>query len=228
MVSKKLRRAAIGVVLTAAGLTGVVGFLHTSMGRPWLAKVGGCPITKATAAEVEEARRMGVRATRGTKPAPERPAIGFVLEGATTDDVHAWAAKNDLSCTDKREGMLIACKAVPLSALGDRPAESGKASEVNFAFRPVDKKLVNLTVVSFNLPSEVAAARMKGTADRLERTLGAPDTAAGEIAASNFARGGYATATVQYRFSDFMAEVTATSFGERGVALREHYVSAND
>ena len=63
---------------------------------------------------------------------------------------------------------------------------------------------------------------------RLGSELGVPTTAAGESSAQNLARGGFTTATVAYRYSDFMAEVTATSFGDRGVALREHYISATD
>ena len=70
--------------------------------------------------------------------------------------------------------------------------------------------------------------RMNKTVDRLGNEHGVPTTAAGESSPQNLARGGFTTATVAYRYSDFMAEITATSFGERGVALREHYISAVD
>jgi hypothetical protein len=207
----------------------IVGALHMPWAKPLLQKIGGCPVGKATAAQVEEVRRGAVASARGTMPAPARPALGFALDASTPDEVRAWADRNHVSCTEKREGMLLACKDVPLAALGaDRSAEAGRADDVSFAFRPRDRALVNVTVTAYALSSDEAAARMQRAAARLEGSLGAPTTASGDASAAHLASARFATATVEYRFSDFLAEATATSFGAQGVAVREHFVSARD
>lgn len=40
--------------------------------------------------------------------------------------------------------------------------------------------------------------------------------------------GAYHTATVDYRYTDYMASVSVTRIPRRGVILREHYISAQD
>ena len=99
---------------------------------------------------------------------------------------------------------------------------------MSFAFRPRDRRLVNVTATSFSLSSNDASTRMNHAVSRLGTELGAKANAAGESTPSSFARGNYATATATYRYSDFMAEVSATSFGADRVAVREHYMSATD
>jgi hypothetical protein len=69
---------------------------------------------------------------------------------------------------------------------------------------------------------------MASTKRSLERKLGPPTIAEGDISAEHLARGGFATAIIAYRCSDFLAEVTATNLGAHGVVLREHYLSAID
>lgn len=170
---------------------------------------------------------VGVVATRGTERAPARPAFGFTLDAASPEDVRDWASRHQLDCKDKREGLFVTCHDVPLAAL-DRVGETGRVDEVSFAFRPRDRRLVNVTSTSFALSSDVAAARMSASVARLGTVLGPPAIAAGDATADSLGRGNYATATVEYRYSDFMAEVTATGLGDRGVALREQYISAID
>lgn len=229
MTKRTVKRLAFGIAVGTLAATAGMGVLHTSFARPLLAKLGGgCPIGKGTAAEIENARMVGVVATRGTERAPARPALGFTLDAASPEDVQGWASRHQLACTDTREGMYMTCRDVPLAALG-RIGETGRVDEVGFAFRPRDRRLVNVTATSFGLSSEDAAARMNSTVARLGTALGAPAVAAGDATAANLGRGGYATATVEYRYSDFMAEVTATGLGStRGVAVREHYISAID
>lgn len=223
----RIKKAALGVVLAGAGLTAGIGLLHTSVGRPLLAAIGGCPI-KATPAAAEAARMNSVAKMRGDSPASAKPAAGFTMDRSSPDDVRAWAKKHGLACKDAREGMLITCTDVPVSALGDRPAQAGAVSEVAFAFRPRDKALVNLSVTTNGLPAKTAASEMTRTKARLDEQLGTPTTAAGDITESYFSKGALSTAMVSYNRSDFVAEISATAFGARGVMLREHYVSAVD
>ena len=123
--------------------------------------------------------------------------------------------------------MLVTCHDVPSAALG-RTEERGKVDDVSFAFRPRDRRLVNVTATSLSLTSDAAAGRMGRAVSRLGAELGPPTKSAGEATAENLSRGSYATATTTYRYSDFMAEVSATSFDQAHVAVREHYISARD
>jgi hypothetical protein len=226
-VKGRAKKAALTVGIVGTLVVGFVGVLHAPFARPLLMKIGGCPVGKASAAEIEEGRMAAVRKARGTDPAPARPALGFSLDAATPEDVHAWAARHDVSCTDKREGMLVTCKNVEARTLGDRPGETGTIDEVSFAFRPSDRKLVNVTAMSFALTPEEAVRRTHAGTARLSGALGAGETA-GEVSNERFASGGFATATTSWNFRDYMADVTTTSFGTRGVAVREHFISASE
>ena len=228
MLPRRAKKAIVSVGLATALLTGFIGVLHAPFARPWLMKMGGCPVGKASAAEVEEGRMQAVRKTRGTDPAPSRPALGFTLDTAQPEDVLAWAAKNGVTCKEKREGMLLTCKDVPANVLRDRTQESGSIDEVSFAFRPRDRRLVNVTAMSFRLPADEAARRMNTSVDRVRPSLGVPSIASGDVTAERFAAGGFVTATTSWHYSDYEAQLTATSFDGRGVALREQYLSARD
>jgi len=212
----------------AVALTAAIGVLHTPMARPLLSKIGGCPVGKATPADIEAARMGAVRETRGVAPAPARPALGFTLDRSTPADVHAWGKQLGVPCENKREGTLVVCHAVPRAALEGHAGQPGTIDDLAFAFRPRDGRLVNITATSLALPSGDASARMQHVTGTLRASLGVPTDAAGDPTAEYLASGDYATATVQYRFSDFMAEITATNIAGRGVALREHYLSATD
>jgi hypothetical protein len=50
---------------------------------------------------------------------------------------------------------------------------------------------------------------------------------AGDASAGALMRSDYATARVQYRFSNYIATVTAANLSYAGLSLREQYVSAN-
>lgn len=215
----------VGVVLIV-GFAGVMALLHARGGRA-LSLLGGCPI-QASAPEVERARMKAVMNARGKTPAASRPAAGFTLDVTTPDDVHAWAKEHGVSCSAGRGGMLIKCTAVPASALRDRPDARGTISEVDLAFRPRDKVLVNVSVISFGMRAESASSSMAATKRYLEAELGPPPTAEGGISEAHLEQGGFATAIIAYRSSDFLAEVTATGLGSSGVMLHEHYLSAVD
>ncbi len=227
-MQRRAKKAVVTLGITAALVTGLIGVLHAPFARPWLMKMGGCPVGKASAAEVEEGRMQAVRKTRGTDPAPSRPALGFELDASRPEDVLAWAAKSGVTCKEKREGMLLTCEDVPANAVSDRPHENGSIDEVSFAFRPRDRRLVNVTTMSFRLSADEAARRMTASVDRVRPTLGVPPIASGDVTAERFAAGGFVTATTSWHYSDYEAQVTATSFDGRGVALREQYLSATD
>jgi hypothetical protein len=219
MASRPLVRRVRPWLVTAAAALAVatlgVGLLHMPWARPLLARLGGCPASRATPQQVETAQRRAWRTLRGTGSAPDRPALGFALERTTLLDVKAWAQARGLACEVVRGGSLLRCEGVPASAL--RVGAAGVYDDVAFGFRVRDQRLVNVTALRTGLAAEDAAAQLRDVAACLERALGAPaQKAAG------------AAAFVVYRYADYLADVTAMQLPSRGHAVREHYMSALD
>jgi len=225
---RRVKKAAVTLGITAALVTGFIGVLHAPFARSLLMKMGGCPVGKASAAELEDARMQAVRKTRGASPAPARPALGFALDASQPEDVLAWAEKRHVTCKEKREGMLLTCKDVPANVLGDRPEETGTIDEVSFAFRPRDRRLVNVTTMSFRLSGDEAARRMNASVVRVKPALGAPTTTSGDASGAHLSQGSFVTAATSWSYADYEVQISATSFDKRGVALREQYLSAAD
>jgi len=199
-----------GVLLV---LVASVGLLHLPVARPWLRRAGGCPVPRATAAQVEQAQARAFGRLRGTDVASARPALGFGLEVATSSDVLAWARTHAIGCEARREGALLLCNAVPVSSI--LAGGKGTYDEVAFGFRLRDSRLVNITALRTGLSPDAAGREMHRIAADLEEKLGEP---------SRRIEGD--PATLLYRRSDYLAEVSAMSLRERGQVLREHYMAA--
>jgi len=201
---------------TCAALLAVVaaiGLLHLPWARPWLNRAGGCPIPRATAAQVEVAQARAFGRLRGPGRAKERPALGFGLEMATRADLEAWARKHRISCEARRDGAVLLCDAVPASAVST--GGSGRYDELAFGFRLRDLRLVNVTALRSGLTGEEAGREIRRIAARLEDEVGAP---ASRVAGD--------PAVVVHRHENYLAEVSAMSLRGRGHVLREHYMSA--
>jgi len=225
MTRARLIRAGIYTASTLAFLTAVIGALHLRAARPLLAKLGvKCPI-EATGADVERARLKSARSARGTETATSRPALGFALDTMTLADVHAWADKNHVECDESRQSTLLKCTNVPGSAVGNT---GSTISELDFGFTPKDARLVNLSAWHNGMSSAAAAAEMNAVVASLEKQLGAPLEQKGDRSASYLAAAPMRTAVVQYRFSDYIADVSATNIPGSGLIMREHYMSARD
>ena len=226
MARAKLLRVSLYVASGLAVLTLLIGLLHTPLGRPLLARLGvGCPV-QASPEDTERARLESARATQGTEASPAQPALGFVLDKMTSKDVLAWADQNHVECREQRAGSLIDCKDVPESALGGRAG--GSVDELQLAFSPSTKRLVNIATTQYGLEANDAVAQMSATVKRLQEQLGNPSRELGQRSASYLDSAPYKTALVRYRFSDYQADVTATHLPGKGMMLREHYMSAHD
>lgn len=224
----KMKTLAVRSSVAIACVVSLVGIAHAPFARSFLMKVGGCPAGQASAAGVENARMVGVRATRGSERAPARPALGFTLDVTTKDEVLAWAKDHKLECTTAVQGMKLTCKDVPAGALEGRNPSLGPVGVLTLAFRPNGERLVNLSAVTTGLSPEDAARSATHTGERLVAALGAPESGEARVDATHLAKGGYATSHLAFRFADYMSEVTATSVDGRGVLVREHYISAAD
>jgi hypothetical protein len=229
--SPRLRRALIAVGVATGSFVGLMGFAHTPQGRPvlaWMASAGGCPVPmggKLTVAQREQARRRQVQAARTETRAQERPALGFELDRSTRSEVTAKLADAGVSCKDRSE-VAIVCSGVP-AALLPGSFQGLDAELLTLSFAP-DDRLVLVDVSRRKSSPEEAAQAIEAVATDLSRRAGPPARTAGERSASYLAAGTWRQARAEFRFADYIADVSATNMGEAGVLVREAYRSAND
>ena len=107
-----------------------------------------------------------------------------------------------------------------------RASRRVRDDDVAFAFDPKETKLVTVTTLRNQLDASSAADALNTIAAQLKDELG-EGRVLGTPSAEYLAEGAMRTALIEYRFSDYIANVSATNLGQR-VAVREHYMSAID
>jgi hypothetical protein len=206
---KRLRSLGTMLLGGIALFIAVGGLLHTPVGRPLLARLGGCPVGVVKPQDAERLHRAANAQSAGLENAQAKPCPGFALGQAERLDVSNWAKRWNLTCRDKLEGHLMLCAHVPAEAL----SRAGHAiEEVEFSFGVEDGKLYALSLFSRKDPQ---GAEITDLVAGLERTLGIPHVRLGSMV-------GTATFTQAYHFANYTNELTATPIGE-SVAVREHY-----
>lgn len=216
------------IAIAAGAMVAVVGAMHAPFARPLLMRLGGCPMAgaKMTPRESENARRMASSALRGSERAPARPAFGFALDETTLTDVRAWAERSHVACEDRRPGLLH-CTDVPASALGLAPT-ARNVDELALEFDD-QGRLRNATSLRTRRTAAAASAEAHALVDSLAGALGPAARRSGEFSESQLAApGAYSISTVEYRFADYVAEVTAMNAPSGGPSIREHFMSATN
>jgi hypothetical protein len=218
---RALRIFAAGIAVAVAG----VGFLHTKAGRPLLAALGvGCPAMRVSPAEVEGLRQRALSSLRGSLPASARPVFGLTLDGSTETEVRSWTAARGLDCQlAARPTRHLTCRDVPATALR-RAAEEPAVDEVSFTFYP-DGRLLGVETLRRALTGGDAARIFTAITSALDAEVGSSTERAGTPSADYLAGGAMHTAFARYRYSNFLATVTAMNLSGR-IALREQYASA--
>ncbi len=217
-------RAGLAVVATVGLLSAAVGFLHTPAGHPLLmrlAGVGGCPVGKASAADVDAVRSAVLAKDKGAHPAPSRPALGFDLDRTTVADVRVWRERAGASCTEYRDATLMLCRDVPEArAFPATPARAsrGVMTEISFGFS-LDGKLTSVATLYTGRAGDEASRMGEATEADLAVSLGPAHQRAG-----SFAERG-SVATLSYRFSDYAVDVTASEVSGSRHVLRESFMS---
>ena len=214
------------IVAAASGLAfAAIGFLHTPAGRPILAALGvGCPAARVSPAEVEALRQRALVSLRGPTPAAARPAFGLALDASTELQVTVWTAARGLDCTAAaRPTRRLTCLDVPASALPTAAAGT-VLDEVSFTFFP-DGRLLGVETLRRQLTGDEAARLFTTITDDLDARVGRATERAGAASAAYLDGGAMHTAFARYRYSNFLATVTAMNLSGR-VALREQYQSA--
>jgi hypothetical protein len=217
-----VKKVLVGVAISIAAATGIVGLLHTSVGKPLLAKAGGCPANNAPPQGVEDAQKRAIRLTRGETPAPARVALGFELDKTTLSDVQSWAKKHGIACKATREDTTLSCVDIPAEALPATFAR-GRIDELEMSFRVADKTLLGLSTWRWHLPEETAARELDSVFTGLRGSLGSPTVNEGDRA--RLGRELFAGVIVKYNFKDYLCTVSGMNLPEKGITLHESYVT---
>ncbi|HEY6476969.1 MAG TPA: hypothetical protein VI456_10335 [Polyangia bacterium] len=218
-----MKRALALLAGLTTGFVGLVGLLHTPYGRPLMRRLGvACPAAKVSPAQVEAVRLRAVAAMRGSLPSPARPALGQNLDVSRPADVTTWARARGLRCLEETRPVHT-LKCTDPAAESRRDPKAPPTDQIAFSFAP-DGRLVSVDRLRSTL-TPVQATRLFGeTADLLVAALG-PGRLVGDASPDYLASGSMHAARLAYRFSDYLATVTAMNVGGR-IVMHEQYESA--
>ncbi len=221
---RRLLRIAATLAGTGALFVGAMGFLHTPYGRPLMRRLGmACPAMKVSPAAAEAVRLRAVASLRTAVPSPVRPALGQVLDVSRAIDVKAWTRARGLVCTEEaRPSHAIRC-----AGLAGQPAADPKAppaEQIVFSFAP-DGRLVSVDRLRSTLTAPEASRLFAQAAGELTATLGPGGQMIGDATPAYLAGGSMHTARLQYRYSDYLATITAMNISGR-IVMHEQYESA--
>jgi hypothetical protein len=209
------------LVIALGVATLAVGVMHAPFARPLLGKlhVSVCPVKNASATAVNDMHQRGLGKLRGDKPTAITPALGLALGTTRIADAQAWAAKNGVACRAETRGLsYLHCTSV--HALDD--ADAPPIADLVLTFHP-SGTLMSVDGMRVALPGARAVELMTRIGGDLDARLGPPTNAAGENTADYLTSGALHTRVVDYRFSNYIAKLTATNFPARGVIVREEY-----
>jgi hypothetical protein len=229
----------LAVATLSLAFVALVGFAHTSPGRPLLSVLGPmlgmghphsgtgrCPFgfdAQASVADKEAARAKFAARHAGKGMPGARLALGFSLDETTRADVLAWAQAHALTCTAPRVGADLDCANVPAALLHPgRDGEPGpEAKELWFNFG-AGEKLVGVTAIR----KEKAEAPIDAAYREAERSLsekaGAPARVSGDETAGYLAGGLLRQRSAEYEFRTYYAIARAANNGDGYILIEEY------
>ena len=208
----------------AVALFGLIGFAHTEAGRPLLNVLRGapgCPVDLAalTPENVEAARIVAVGKQRGSALESSRRALGFTLGKTSKADVTAYLSGHGIACDSSRQDSVLRCSGAP----GEHsPSGAPRIDDLHLQFDQSDT-LVAVDLYREGTSSCAAVAWLNAMDDRLTREVGTMTDKQGEASEAFLEGGALRRAANRYRYQGYVAEVSATRFGARGVRVREQY-----
>jgi hypothetical protein len=205
---------------SASFAVGATGALHLPAFRPalaWIADATGCPVSLNGADPVAlEAHRSAIAHARsGTDEARSRPALGFELGRTNRADVQRALETRGAECESLSEGAVLRCR-VPGS--DDRTGEL----DAHVQFDP-SHRLVAVDLWRTARSGEDALHLFEHENARLRREVGEATRTSGNADAGYLAEKPFRRAAREYRYSDYLAQVSVTNLGQHGIRLREQY-----
>ncbi|MEP7052247.1 MAG: hypothetical protein ABJB12_17915 [Pseudomonadota bacterium] len=216
---------------TGALALGVVGFAHTSAGRPLLSAVmrvahGGCPFgydQTLSPAQRERAQLSFAITHRGERRARSRPALGFLLDRTTHSEVVAQLAAHGIACAPGKGMSDLTCLEVPSQAL---PNAEGPARNLWFTFG-VRQQLLSVIALSRAHDADTISEAFVATRSTLDDQAGTVTKTGGDSDPLVLTQGALHQASAEFRFHDYYALARATNLGQSFV-LTEEYRSLPD
>jgi hypothetical protein len=213
------RTALAAVVLSVLG-TAAIGALHLPFARPLLtllAQTAGCPVDlEGGDPEALERFRVDELRTRAGASAPRAtPALGFELGASSRTEVLAWLGASAHHCKPIAQGSALDCQNV--TSAGE-PAIASL-----YARFDADDKLVALDLFREGDSAEDALAHFARIDRTLTERVGPRTEVRGELDAAHLAAGRYRRVASEFRYSSYVAALSAMNFGTRGVRVRETY-----
>lgn len=214
--SRRLVKVALwGVVAFSA----FVAFAHTPWGRPMLAMLSGmpgCPVgLDGGDATVVEATRAASVAMRSGERVVAPKALGFVLGESSRDEVRAWLGEGVDQCVVIREGQGLRCEGAALAK-----TELGCDADLHLSF--AGEVLVGLDVRRKGRPED-ALSWLGERVEELSARVGEPAKSHGEDDTSWLVGAPMRQVAREFRAKGFVAVVSVTHLGPRGVSVREQY-----
>ncbi|HEX4353282.1 MAG TPA: hypothetical protein VHZ95_10215 [Polyangiales bacterium] len=219
----KTTKIALRVMLGGVGLIALIGVAHTPIGRPLLNALRGAPgcpvdLSGGDPAKIEANRVTQLVHQRGSERAASRRALGFELGHTSRDQVVAFMRAHNATCELAREDSLLTCKQVPVSFGGScAPA----VDDLQMMFDQ-QAKLVSIDLMRKETTSGVALQFMTDREHTLASDVGRVTEQTGERTRA-YLSNTLSRASLHYQYSDVVAEISAMSFGARGIRVRERY-----
>jgi hypothetical protein len=222
--SLRLRRIMTATVAVVCVGIAAIGWMHTHTGRMLLAKLGlPCPVNQVEPKRVMAVREDAIARSRGTAPAPSRPALGLQLDVSTDVQVSAWAARTHSECVTIARGyQFLRCRAMSAAALG---VAGPPVSEIWFSFGP-NHTLIAINLYRRNMTEAETQQSWRTAVQRLRESLGTPTQSTGDLTLDSLVNSPVSVARVRYTYADYIATITASHMPYGGLAVREQYMSA--
>lgn len=221
-MTKAAKRVLFGGVTLLVAFTGLVGFAHTSGGQPllaWLRGAPGCPVSLegGDARRVEAHRILHLKRALGSDAARAHPALDFELGRTHRDEVRRWAQERGAECKTLREESVLRCSRFAGAHARSLPLDD---AHLQFDARGI---LVAADLYRARTSAGRAVSFVRERAGTLDAKVGPRTTSDLEKTQRDLAEQRFARVSVAYRYRQYVAELSATNLGERGIRVRERY-----
>jgi hypothetical protein len=218
-----LVRTALGLSVSAALGTALIGFAHTPWGRPLLklpllsalAQHADCPVGSIEPAAFEQVRAAKLRSELGRASASSHPALGFTLGQTHRPEVERWASAQHASCETGFVASVLECEHVTLDP-------TPMISHVRLQFDG-QERLVSVDLFRADEQPGKLVARFEELSSELERKVGPSTSSIGTPSVSFLRSAPLQMAVRAYNYRDYVAKATLLNMGKRGLRLREQY-----
>ncbi len=205
-----------------------VAYAHTPWGRPMLAmmsSVPGCPegFGGGDVSKIEAMRRGTIEArTADAVSAADRSALGFELGTTTRAQVIQTLGDSFERCKTIRGGQVIQCGAnevVGLEAL----ASNCDLTVTDLHLQFDGDVLVTVDVMRKTSDAAVAVDHFSRQVHDLSQRVGEPSKMHGQVEPGWLSAQPLRQAASEFRARGYVAQVSVTNMGGRGLTVREQY-----